>query len=116
MPRSLNSLEILSIYHEKGAPELTQNLANAITNCVWAFKNYQENIKSLAASVFPSIMSIMFRITESYICIRYLCCSIRGSSKFMEFNFPLSLINLREGSTRRETVRIVQLHATECFL
>lgn len=66
MPRSLNSLEILSIYHEKGAPELTQNLANVITNCVWAFKNHQENIKSLAASVFPSIMSIMFRITESY--------------------------------------------------
>ena len=67
MPSSYNSLEILSIYHEKGAPELKQNRANVITNCVWAFKNHHVNIKSLAASVLPSLMSIMFRfITESY--------------------------------------------------
>ena len=33
-----------------------------------------------------------------------------------KFNFPLSLTTSRAGSTFRETVRTVQLHATECFL
>ena len=66
MPSSYNSLEILSVYHEKGAPELKPIRTNVNTNCVWAFKNHQENIKSLAASVLPSLKSIMFRITESY--------------------------------------------------
>ena len=87
MPSSYNSLEILSIYHEKGAPELKQ-IAQTLSQTVFGLSRITRRILNpWQLACFPlsclSCLDLLLRAT----CESVIYAAPQNSWKF---NFPLS--------------------------